>query len=116
LTELAARLPRLKNYNVAVREWRDQVVFLHRILPGGTDKSYGIQVARLAGALQAKAEEDPSILAGGAGTPAPAVDEASNESDEPVTETDESADEADGHVGTEDSSAESTESEDQTEA
>ena len=70
------------------------------------------QVARLAGALQAKAEQDPSILAGGAGTPAPAVDEASNESDEPVTETDESADEADGHVGTEDSSAESTESED----
>jgi len=74
------------------------------------------QVARLAGALQAKAESDPSILAGGAGTPAPAVDEASNESDEPVTETDESADEADGHVGAEDSSAESTESEDPTEA
>jgi large subunit ribosomal protein L10 len=74
------------------------------------------QVARLAGALQAAAEQDPSILAGGAGTPAPAVDEASDESDEPVTETDESADEADGHVGTEDSSAESTESEDQTEA
>jgi large subunit ribosomal protein L10 len=74
------------------------------------------QAARLAGALQAKAEQDPSILAGGAGTPAPAVDEASSESDEPVTETDESADEADGHVGTEDSSAESTESEDPTEA
>ena len=69
--------------------------------------------SRLAGALQAKAEADPTILAGGAGTPAPAVDEAS---DEPVTETDESADEADGHVGTEDSSAESTESEDPTEA
>ncbi len=49
LTELAARLPRLKNYNVAVREWRDQVVFLRKIVEGGTDKSYGIQVARLAG-------------------------------------------------------------------
>jgi len=49
LTELAATLPRLKNFNVAVREWHDQVVFLHKILPGGTDKSYGIQVARLAG-------------------------------------------------------------------
>jgi DNA mismatch repair protein MutS len=49
LTELAARLPRLRNFNVAVREWNEQVVFLHRILPGGTDKSYGIQVARLAG-------------------------------------------------------------------
>jgi DNA mismatch repair protein MutS len=49
LTELAVILPRVKNYNVAVREWHDQVIFLHKILPGGTDKSYGIQVARLAG-------------------------------------------------------------------
>ena len=49
LTELAGRLPRLKNYNVAVREWRDQIVFLRKIVEGGTDKSYGIQVARLAG-------------------------------------------------------------------
>ncbi|NQU10332.1 DNA mismatch repair protein MutS, partial [bacterium] len=49
LTELAVTLPRVKNLNVAVREWHDQVVFLHKILPGGTDKSYGIQVARLAG-------------------------------------------------------------------
>jgi DNA mismatch repair protein MutS len=49
LTELAATLPRVKNYNVVVREWHDKVVFLHKILPGGTDKSYGIQVARLAG-------------------------------------------------------------------
>ncbi|HTY07738.1 MAG TPA: DNA mismatch repair protein MutS, partial [Candidatus Edwardsbacteria bacterium] len=49
LTELAARLPRLKNFNVAVREWRDQLVFLGKIVEGGTDKSYGIHVARLAG-------------------------------------------------------------------
>jgi DNA mismatch repair protein MutS len=49
LTELAATMPRVKNYNVAVREWHDQVIFLHKILPGGSDKSYGIQVARLAG-------------------------------------------------------------------
>jgi DNA mismatch repair protein MutS len=49
LTELAGRLPRLKNYNVAVREWHDQIVFLRKIVEGGTDKSYGIQVARLAG-------------------------------------------------------------------
>jgi DNA mismatch repair protein MutS len=49
LTELAGRLPRLGNHNVAVREWRDQVVFLRKILPGGTDKSYGLHVARLAG-------------------------------------------------------------------
>jgi DNA mismatch repair protein MutS len=49
LTELAGRLPRLRNYNVAVREWHDQIVFLRKIVQGGTDKSYGIQVARLAG-------------------------------------------------------------------
>ncbi|MGH7953329.1 MAG: DNA mismatch repair protein MutS, partial [Limisphaerales bacterium] len=49
LTELASRLPRLKNFNVAVREWREQIVFLRKIVEGGTDKSYGIQVARLAG-------------------------------------------------------------------
>ncbi len=49
LTELAAKLPRIRNFNVAVKEWNDKVVFLHQILPGGTDKSYGIQVARLAG-------------------------------------------------------------------
>ena len=39
----------MKNLNVAVREWEDQVVFLHRIVEGGTDRSYGIHVARLAG-------------------------------------------------------------------
>jgi DNA mismatch repair protein MutS len=49
LTELMGRLPRLRNYNVAVREWNEQIIFLRKIVPGGTDKSYGIQVARLAG-------------------------------------------------------------------
>jgi DNA mismatch repair protein MutS len=49
LTELAARLPRVRNYNVAVREWNEQIVFLRKIIEGATDKSYGIQVARLAG-------------------------------------------------------------------
>ena len=49
LTELASRLPRVRNYNVAVREWNDQIIFLRKIVQGGTDKSYGIQVARLAG-------------------------------------------------------------------
>ena len=39
----------MKNYNVLVRETEDRVVFLRRIVPGGADKSYGIQVARLAG-------------------------------------------------------------------
>jgi len=49
LTELADLFGNVRNLNVAVREWRDEVVFLHRILPGGTDKSYGIHVAKLAG-------------------------------------------------------------------
>jgi len=49
LTELAMILPGVKNYNVAVREWGDSVVFLRKIVPGGCDHSYGIHVARLAG-------------------------------------------------------------------
>jgi DNA mismatch repair protein MutS len=39
----------VRNVHVAVREWKDDIVFLHRVAPGGTDRSYGIQVARLAG-------------------------------------------------------------------
>jgi DNA mismatch repair protein MutS len=49
LTELAEKYDRVRNYNIAVREWRDQIVFLRKIVEGGCDKSYGIQVARLAG-------------------------------------------------------------------
>jgi DNA mismatch repair protein MutS len=63
LTELAARLPRLKNFNVAVREWRDSIVFLRKIVAGGTDKSYGIQVARLAGVPREVLERARQILA-----------------------------------------------------
>ena len=49
LTRLAEYLPRVRNYQVAVSEDKDGVVFLHRIVPGGADKSYGVHVARLAG-------------------------------------------------------------------
>ena len=49
LTQLAASLPGVRNYNVAVSEEDGSVVFLHRILPGAADRSYGVQVARLAG-------------------------------------------------------------------
>ena len=49
LTQLAARLGGVRNFHVAVREWNDEIVFLHKVQPGGTDRSYGIQVARLAG-------------------------------------------------------------------
>jgi len=49
LTKLAAERKGVGNFNVAVREWNDQIIFLRKIIPGGADKSYGIQVARLAG-------------------------------------------------------------------
>ncbi|RMF93616.1 MAG: DNA mismatch repair protein MutS [Candidatus Schekmanbacteria bacterium] len=49
LTELSDVLEGVKNYNVAVREWNDEVIFLRKIVEGGTDKSYGIHVAKLAG-------------------------------------------------------------------
>jgi DNA mismatch repair protein MutS len=49
LTDLAVLLPGVRNYNVAVTEEGDHVVFLHRIIPGGADRSYGIHVAQLAG-------------------------------------------------------------------
>ncbi len=62
LTELSSRLARLRNFNVAVREWQDQIVFLRKIVEGGTDKSYGIQVARLAGVPKAVLERAKQIL------------------------------------------------------
>src|SRR5438105_4994358 len=49
LTKLAAERKGVCNFNVAVREWNEQIIFLRKIVPGGADKSYGIQVARLAG-------------------------------------------------------------------
>ena len=53
----------MKNYNVAVREWHDQIVFLRKIVDGGTDKSYGIHVARLAGLPKEVIERAKEILA-----------------------------------------------------
>jgi DNA mismatch repair protein MutS len=49
LTQLADDLDGLRNYNVAVREVGEQILFLHRLQPGGADRSYGIEVGRLAG-------------------------------------------------------------------
>jgi DNA mismatch repair protein MutS len=62
LTELAELFKNVKNCNVAVREWMDEVVFLHKILPGGTDKSYGIHVAKLAGVPKTILERSKEIL------------------------------------------------------
>ncbi len=49
LIELARVSKRVKNFNIAVREWDERIIFLHKLLAGGTNKSYGIQVAALAG-------------------------------------------------------------------
>ena len=62
LTELAELLKNVKSCNVAVREWMDEVVFLHKILPGGTDKSYGIHVAKLAGVPATILDRSKEIL------------------------------------------------------
>ncbi|HFE53844.1 MAG TPA: DNA mismatch repair protein MutS, partial [Bacteroidetes bacterium] len=62
LTELARVLPRVKNYNVLVKEWGDHVVFLRKIEEGAADRSYGIQVARLAGLPEAVIERAKEVL------------------------------------------------------
>ncbi|MBW1804826.1 MAG: DNA mismatch repair protein MutS [Deltaproteobacteria bacterium] len=49
LTELLTSKQRVKNFNIAVKEWDDQIIFLRKLVPGGTSRSYGIQVARIAG-------------------------------------------------------------------
>jgi len=62
-SEMASgRLPRVRNYNVAVREWNDQIIFLRKIQPGPADKSYGIQVARLAGVPRSVIDRAKTIL------------------------------------------------------
>jgi DNA mismatch repair protein MutS len=62
LTDLATRLKGVCNMNVSVREWHDEIVFLHKIVDGGTDRSYGIHVARLAGVPREVLERAKAIL------------------------------------------------------
>ncbi len=62
LTELALTKERVKNYNVAVKEWGGEIIFLRKIVPGGTNRSYGIQVARLAGLPQKVIDRAKEIL------------------------------------------------------
>jgi DNA mismatch repair protein MutS len=62
LTALAARLPGLRNATVAVREWRGDVVFLHEVHEGVADRSYGVQVARLAGLPKPVIERARTVL------------------------------------------------------
>lgn len=63
LIELASSLDRIANYNVAIREQEDQIVFLRKVMPGGSDRSYGIQVARMAGLPRSVIERARVILA-----------------------------------------------------
>jgi DNA mismatch repair protein MutS len=62
LTALAAKLKRLENVTVRVKEWKGDVIFLHEIAPGAADRSYGIQVARLAGLPAAVVERARAVL------------------------------------------------------
>ena len=67
LTQLATELPAVRNFTVAVREVGDQVLFLHKLIPGGADRSYGIEVGRLAGlppAVIVRAKEVLALLEG----------------------------------------------------
>ena len=63
LTRLSSTFPNVKNFNIAVREWNEQILFLRKIVEGGTDKSYGIQVARLAGVPKEVVARAKKILA-----------------------------------------------------
>ena len=62
LTQLEKHLPRLRNFSVAVKEWNDDIVFVRRVVPGAADRSYGIQVARLAGLPIGVIERAKTIL------------------------------------------------------
>jgi DNA mismatch repair protein MutS len=63
LTALSERLPRIVNATVKVKEWKGDVIFLHEIVPGAADRSYGIQVAKLAGLPRAVVDRARSVLA-----------------------------------------------------
>jgi len=63
LTQLEKHLPRVRNFSVSVKEWNDTIVFVRRVVPGPADRSYGIQVARLAGIPVAVIDRARAILA-----------------------------------------------------
>jgi DNA mismatch repair protein MutS len=62
LTELAQQKTRVKNYNIAVKEWNDDIIFLRKLVEGATNRSYGIQVARLAGIPDTVIDRSKKIL------------------------------------------------------
>ncbi len=63
LTEMSRTRQRVKNYNIAVKEWNDDIIFLRKLVEGGTNRSYGIQVARLAGIPEGVIQRAKTILA-----------------------------------------------------
>ena len=63
LTTLGTTLERAENFHVAVKEWNDEIVFLRKLVAGGTNRSYGIQVGRLAGLPDAVIHRAKDILA-----------------------------------------------------
>ena len=63
LTRLSESLPRLKNYSVAVKEWNDEIIFVRQVTPGASERSFGIQVARLAGLPEGVVGRAKQILA-----------------------------------------------------
>jgi len=63
LTQLDKHLLRLRNFSVAVKEWNDEIVFVRRVIPGPADRSYGIQVARVAGLPLSVIDRPKTILA-----------------------------------------------------
>ncbi len=62
LTALAGKLPSVANATIEVREWQDEIVFLHKVIPGAADRSYGIQVAKLAGLPRPVIERAGAVL------------------------------------------------------
>ncbi len=62
LTDMAEVKPRVANYTIAVKEWGEEVIFLRQLVPGGASRSYGIQVARLAGLPKAVVERSKEVL------------------------------------------------------
>jgi DNA mismatch repair protein MutS len=88
LTKLAESRPRLRNWSVAVKEWQDEIVFVRRVVPGAADRSYGIQVARLAGMPPAVVQRAREILGGleaGSGLPVKATERALGATTVPTT-------------------------------
>ncbi|MBS3757159.1 MAG: DNA mismatch repair protein MutS [Desulfobacterales bacterium] len=83
LTELPRIKPRVKNFNISVKEWNDEIIFLHKIVEGATNRSYGIQVARLAGISEKVVRRSKKILSNVENTGYPLGKSPQADTDEP---------------------------------